>query len=159
MIFHLLKDNMPQWLIPTIGAILGFVITWFLLRKPFAFLPKDGGKKVETPDGKIIVINDKSSGKTTGVGVVFVPVFLLMSILFLPLGTELCINLGLMLLMMLTGYLDDASTVPWGELVKGLLDLVIAVAAVITFLCFHSSDIGFFEPGSIFRWWSTVSWG
>ena len=147
MLFNLLKDSIPEWLIPTIGAILGFVITWLLLRKPFNFLPKDGGKKVETPDGKIIVINDKSSGKTTGVGVVFVPVFLLMSILFLPLGAEMLINLGLMLLMMLTGYLDDASTVPWGELVKGLLDLVISIAAVVTFLCFHSSDIGFFGTG------------
>ena len=144
MVFNLLKDSIPEWLIPFFGAILGCVITWILLRKPFAFLPKDGGKKVETPDGQILVINDKSAGKTTGVGMVFVPVFLLMSILFLPLGTEMMINLGLMFLMMITGYLDDASKAGWGELIKGLLDFVIAVAAVVTFLCFHSSDIGFF---------------
>ncbi|MBR0146595.1 MAG: phospho-N-acetylmuramoyl-pentapeptide-transferase [Eubacterium sp.] len=149
MLYNLLKDTLPDWLIPTIGAVLGCVITWILLRKPFAFLPKDGGKKVETPDGKIIVINDKSNGKTTGVGVVFVPVFLLMTLLFLPLGAELSINLGLMFLMMLTGYLDDASNVPWGELVKGLLDLVISIAAVVTFLAFNGSDIIFF--GGVFH--------
>ncbi len=144
MVYNLLQDSIPQWLIPSIGAVLGCVITWLLLRKPFSFLPKDGGKQVETPEGKIIVINDKSAGKTTGVGVVFIPVFLLMSILFLPLGAELSINLGLMLLMMLTGFLDDAAKQPWGELIKGLLDLAISIAAVVTFLAFHTPDVGFF---------------
>ena len=144
MLLELMNDSMPEWLIYTIGGGSAFLITLLLLIKPFPFLPKDGGKKVETPDGRIVVINDKSSGKTTGVGLVFVIIFLLASVLFLPVDTELLIYVGLMFLMMLTGYLDDAATTPWGELVKGLLDLVLSVGAVVTFLSFHSSDVTIF---------------
>ena len=144
MLLELMNDFMPEWLIYTIGGGSAFLITLLLLIKPFSFLPKDGGKKVETPDGRIVVINDKSSGKTTGVGLVFVIVFLLASLLFLPVDAELLIYAGLMFLMMLTGYLDDAATTPWGELVKGLLDLVLSIGAVVTFLCYHSSEVTFF---------------
>ena len=124
-----------------IGALVAFVLTFFLMWKPLPGLPRDGGKKVETPDGKIVVVNDKSSGKITGIGVVFVPVFLLVSLFFLPLTSELMIYMALMLAMMLTGFLDDAAKVPWGELLKGILDLVLAIATVVTFLCYHTSDI------------------
>ena len=144
MLYQVLKDTFQDWVILVIGTGCGFILTALLLWKPFSFLPKDGGKKVETPDGKIVVINDKSEGKTTGVGLVFVLVFLLMSILFLPLDTELLIYVGLMMLMMITGYLDDASSVPWGELVKGLLDLVLSIGAVVTFLIFHGSTVTVF---------------
>ena len=144
MLLEMMNDDMPEWLIYTIGGGSAFLITLLLLIKPFPFLPKDGGKKVETPDGRIVVINDKSNGKTTGVGLVFVIIFLLASVLFLPVDTELLIYVGLMFLMMLTGYLDDAATTPWGELVKGILDLVLSVGAVVTFLSFHTSDVTLF---------------
>ena len=127
-----------------IGAAVGCFISFFLMWRPLPFLPRDGGKRVETPDGKIVVINENSNGKVTGIGVLFVPVFLLMSFLFLPMDTEILIYMGLMFLMMLTGYLDDASTTPWGELVKGMLDLVISLGAVITFLCFHPPIVTLF---------------
>ena len=145
MLNDLMMKAMPEWVVYTITAGAGFLITFLLLIKPFSFLPKDGGKRVETPDGKIIVINDKSSGKVTGVGLIFVIVFLLMSVLFLPLNAELLIYVGLMFLMMLTGYLDDASSTPWGELVKGLMDLALSIGAVVTFLCYHGSDVTFFN--------------
>ena len=145
MLNDLMMKAMPEWVVYTITAGAGFLITLLLLIKPFSFLPKDGGKRVETPDGKIIVINDKSSGKVTGVGLIFVIVFLLMSVLFLPLNAELLIYVGLMFLMMLTGYLDDASSTPWGELVKGLMDLALSIGAVVTFLCYHGSDVTFFN--------------
>ena len=145
MLNDLMMKVMPEWAVYTIAAGAGFLITVLLLIKPFSFLPKDGGKRVETPDGKIIVINDKSSGKVTGAGLVFVIVFLLMSLLFLPLNAELLIYAGLMFLMMLTGYLDDASSTPWGELVKGLMDLALSIGAVVTFLCYHGSDVTFFD--------------
>ena len=145
MLNEVMMKVMPEWAVYTIAAGAGFLITVLLLIKPFSFLPKDGGKRVETPDGKIIVINDKSSGKVTGAGLVFVIVFLLMSLLFLPLNAELLIYAGLMFLMMLTGYLDDASSTPWGELVKGLMDLALSIGAVVTFLCYHGSDVTFFD--------------
>ena len=127
-----------------IGAFTGLIISFFLMWKPLPFLLHDGGKRVETPDGKIVVVNENSNGKVTGIGVLFVPVFLLMAFLFLPVNLELAIYIGLMFLMMLTGFLDDAATTPWGELVKGLLDLLISLGAVITFLAYHSPNVTFF---------------
>ncbi len=144
MLYQVLKDTFQDWVILVIGTGCGFILTTLLLWKPFSFLPKDGGKTVISPEGETIVINDKSSGKVTGVGLVFVLVFLLMSLLFLPLDAELLIYAGLMLLMMITGYLDDASSVPWGELVKGLLDLVLSIGAVVTFLIYHGSTVTVF---------------
>lgn len=127
-----------------IGMAVAFVITFVLMWKPFKFLPKDGGKKVETPDGEIVVINDKSTGKVTGIGVVFVPVFLLVTLLILPLKAELLVYAGLMFLLMITGFLDDASTTPWGELAKGFLDLVVSVGAVVTYLSFNEPVVTVF---------------
>ncbi len=141
MLYEVLVKSIPEWTVLLTGACLGFFLTLILLRKPFGFLPVDGGKRVETPDGKIIVINDKSNGKVTGVGLVFVLIFLLMGFLFVPVSVEMLIYLGLMFLMMLTGYLDDASANPWGELTKGILDLMLAIGAVVTFLCYHSPDV------------------
>ena len=129
MLYEMMAEKMPEWMIYTIGGSCGFLITLLLMWKPFGFLPRDGGKRVETPDGKIVVINENSNGKVTGIGLVFVIVFLLISVLFLPLNTEFLIYIGLMFLMMLTGYLDDAAAAPWGELVKGVLDLVLSVGA------------------------------
>ncbi len=141
MLYEMMAEKMPEWMIYTIGGSCGFLITLLLMWKPFGFLPRDGGKRVETPDGKIVVINENSNGKVTGIGLVFVIVFLLISVLFLPLNTEFLIYIGLMFLMMLTGYLDDAAAAPWGELVKGVLDLVLSVGAAITFVSFNSTDV------------------
>jgi phospho-N-acetylmuramoyl-pentapeptide-transferase len=43
--------------------------------------------------------------------------------------------------MMITGFLDDSAKSPWGELIKGILDLVLALFASITFLIFNTSDV------------------
>ena len=42
---------------------------------------------------------------------------------------------------MLTGYFDDAAEKPWGELLKGLLDLAVAVVTAVVFLHYNTSDI------------------
>ena len=44
---------------------------------------------------------------------------------------------------MMTGFLDDCSRAPWGELKKGLLDFAIAVMVAVTFLNFNSSVVDF----------------
>ena len=41
----------------------------------------------------------------------------------------------------MTGFLDDCAKVSWGELRKGLLDLVIAVMTAITVVNFNGSDV------------------
>ena len=68
MLYEMMAEKMPEWMIYTIGGSCGFLITLLLMWKPFGFLPRDGGKRVETPDGKIVVINENSNGKVTGIG-------------------------------------------------------------------------------------------
>jgi phospho-N-acetylmuramoyl-pentapeptide-transferase len=45
---------------------------------------------------------------------------------------------------MLTGFFDDAAEKPWGELKKGLLDLVITVGVTANFIVHNSTTINFF---------------
>ena len=50
---------------------------------------------------------------------------------------------------MMTGYLDDCAKVSWGELRKGLLDLVIAIVTAVTMLNFNGSDVTIAFTGQI----------
>ena len=59
----------------------------------------------------------------------------------MPVDTEYVIYAILLFAMMMSGYLDDASDKPWNEYKKGLIDLVISVAAVATFVNFNSTTI------------------
>ena len=47
--------------------------------------------------------------------------------------------------MMITGFLDDSAKAPWGELVKGLLDFVLALAAALVFVKFNDTNVSFFK--------------
>ncbi len=51
----------------------------------------------------------------------------------------------LLIASMLSGYLDDASEVAWNEYKKGLIDLVIAVVAGVTYLNFNGYGCEFPE--------------
>ena len=51
---------------------------------------------------------------------------------------------------MMTGFLDDCAKVSWGELRKGLLDLVIAIMTAITYVNFNGSDITIALTGQTF---------
>lgn len=57
--------------------------------------------------------------------------------IFVNLSSEIIIYLILVLAAMLSGYLDDASSSPWGELKKGIIDFVIAVMAAVTYLHYN----------------------
>ncbi len=144
MLHGYLNNIFPEWAIYLIAAGITFLITFILYKKPFSFLPIDGGKKVETPDGKVVVINDKSAGKVTGAGFVFMIIFVICGVLFLPFQIETEVYLVLMFVMMMTGYLDDVSKTPWGEYVKGSIDLVVAIITVVVYLYFNSSDVVIF---------------
>ena len=105
------------------GTVLAGLLTLFLLPKFFRFLPSDHGKAILGKDGMV------SKGKPTGGGffvtLLALPVILLVMPLRLPdLGV-----IGCLYLSMLFGYLDDRSNLPWGELKKGLLDVIVSVGA------------------------------
>ncbi len=101
-----------------------------------------GKDKLPTDQGRAFAVNgQKSKGKPRGAGLIFVLTFILNVLIFVPFSVEYTIYLVLIALAMITGYLDDASEKPWGELKKGILDFVIALALAVTYLYFNDNEI------------------
>ena len=114
----------------------GFIVVRFGMPHFFKFMPHDRGRE-------FTVNGEAAKGKPTGVGVFFISVFVLLSILFVPLDWFELSALALTWLMMLTGFLDDRSIKSWGEYKKALLDLIISLAASVllaVYLTGESSD-------------------
>ena len=103
-------------------------------------LPRDGGRAYA-------INGSKSVGKPRGAGIIFILVFTITCMIFVNLTSEIIIYLILVLAAMLSGYLDDASSSPWGELKKGIIDFIIAVMAAITYLHYNPGtfDIALFK--------------
>lgn len=108
----------------SLALYTGFIAVYVLLPRCYAFLPEDRGRE-------FTVNAAAAKGKPTGSGVVFISVFVAAAAIFAPLDLlQLCI-LALTWLTMLTGFLDDRSTLSWGEYKKGALDLAISVTAAV----------------------------
>ncbi|MBP0974166.1 MAG: phospho-N-acetylmuramoyl-pentapeptide-transferase [Oscillospiraceae bacterium] len=131
MLSELLKDIMDPYLL---GAVAAFVLSLLGLIFGRRFLPKDQGRE-------FAVNGEKSKGKARGAGIILMLALIVAAILFVPLSLEYVIYLVAIFFEMLSGYLDDASEKPWGELVKGIIDLVIAVAVSVTIYMYHGSTI------------------
>lgn len=114
-----------------------FLIAFFAIKYLMKILPKDQGRK-------FAVNGALSEGKPRGAGIIMMTVFVLCSALFVPFTLETAIYLVLIYAAMLTGFFDDAAANPWGELKKGLLDLVITVGITADFMVHNSTDIVFF---------------
>lgn len=117
-------------LITFISVIFAFAVTCFAITIGKNALPRDAGRA-------FAINGSKSVGKPRGAGIIFSLTFALSCVLFIPLDAELMIYLILVLAAMLSGYLDDSSDKPWGELKKGLIDLAIAVIAAVTYLHYN----------------------
>lgn len=115
------------------GIILGFIMTFILLKKCMHLLPTDQGRAYA-------VQGQLSKGKPRGAGVIFISVFCLVGLLFGKFSIENICYLIIVFLGMLTGYLDDAASVSWGELKKGLLDFCIAILSAGVYIGFNYSD-------------------
>ena len=104
--YGILNDFMTTNQIGMLGILVTFLITFLALRFPLPFLPRD--------QGRAFAVNGAlSRGKTRGVGLLFVICFLIGVVLFVPVDTELIVYGILLVCMMLSGYLDDASDKPW----------------------------------------------
>lgn len=103
-----------------LGMVLTSLIVWLVLPRLTHILPTDRGKEF-TPDG------EKSKGKPQGAGVIFITIFALVCLLVIPPSIRIYQVLGCIYLAMLTGYFDDKSDLPWGQLLKGSLDFILAV--------------------------------
>ena len=116
------------------GILFAFFATCLFTAKLQKFLPKDMGREF-AHDGSL------SAGKPRGAGIIFILVFTAAALLFCELNVEIVIYLALVVVEMLTGYLDDASDKPWGEYKKGILDLIVAVIVAVTFIHFHTTTV------------------
>lgn len=117
-----------------VGILFAFASTVIATSALSKYLPKDAGREF-AHDGK------KSAGKPRGAGIIFVLAFAAAALLFAPLEAENLIYLILIVISMMTGFLDDASKTPWGEYKKGFLDLCVAAVAALTFLKFNSNVV------------------
>ena len=120
-------------------ALLGLLLSFGLSVALIALL-KD---KLPQDHGRAYAVNGQvSKGKARGSGVVT------------PFSWERCAYLFLTMAAMLTGYLDDRSDLPWGELKKGLLDLLICLLVLVTFMNTHGTySMSFFGRQVSLPWW------
>ena len=131
---HWLFPDMSSSLMALCGILTAFAATVIATAKLAPHLPKDGGREF-AHDGKL------SAGKPRGAGIIFVLAFVAAALLFIPLQAELIIYLILIVISMLTGYLDDASSTPWGEYKKGFLDLCVAIMVAFNYIKHNGCDV------------------
>ncbi len=130
MIFDLLNVNSVAISL-LIAAVLGFGLTFCGIAFGRAILPKDHGRE-------FAVNGALSKGKARGAGLILILVVIVVSVLCMQLDLAFLIFLAAIFIEMMSGYLDDASTVPWGELKKGLIDFVVAAGVSVAEYYFHS---------------------
>lgn len=126
----------PQqaWLWTAVGLLFSVFATMAAMKWLSPFLPRDGGREF-AHDGKL------SAGKPRGAGILFIMVFALSGVAFIPMSMENGAYILLVIASMLTGYLDDAAKKPWGEFKKGILDLCVAALSAIVFLRYNSGVV------------------
>lgn len=117
-----------------IGILAAFTMTCFAIAKFHKFLPRDLGREF-AHNGAL------SAGKPRGAGIIFIFTFVAAALLFSEINVEIGIYLVLIVVEMLTGYFDDAAEKPWGEYLKGFLDLAVAIVVAMVYLHYNSSDI------------------
>lgn len=159
--FRLLRSHT---LLLSFGTFLAAFMTWYMLPKLWHLMPHDHGKAILGKDGMV------SAGKPTGAGVIVTLLALPALVLCVPLSV--C-DMGVVLCMyaaMAFGFLDDASTVPWGQLKKGLLDAAVSIGAAMFLYAGHGGEIWLpifkgvwsvpwwlYMPGAGFLLWFTMN--
>lgn len=129
-----LLDNVNPAVVAFVGILFAFAATCIAIANLNRFLPKDMGRQY-AHDGSL------SAGKPRGAGIIFIFVFVVAALLFSDVNIELAIYLILIVIEMLTGFFDDAAEKPWGEYLKGFLDLVVAIVVALVYLHYNGSGI------------------
>jgi phospho-N-acetylmuramoyl-pentapeptide-transferase len=116
------------------GTAMAALTTWYLLPRLWDVLPRDQGRAYAVDAAK-------SRGKPMGAGLIFIPVYIIVCLLVLPL--ELCYHgiLACVFLSMLEGFSDDQVKGGWGEYKLGLMDLGIALLGAIIFCQFRGVEL------------------
>jgi phospho-N-acetylmuramoyl-pentapeptide-transferase len=143
MFYNLLAKTNNTTLVLLVPMLCSFLIAFFSLKFFKRILPKD--------QGRAFAVNGAlSEGKPRGAGIIFVTSFTLCTALFYPLDIENIIYLVLVYAAMLSGYFDDAAETPWGNLKKGLIDLVISLGIAFTYYYYNGSQVKLYITDSTF---------
>ena len=143
MVNNLLAKTDNTTLVLLVPMLCSFLIAFFSLKFFKRILPKD--------QGRAFAVNGAlSEGKPRGAGIIFVTSFTLCTALFYPLDIENIIYLVLVYAAMLSGYFDDAAETPWGNLKKGLIDLVISLGIAFTYYFYNGSQVKLYITDSTF---------
>ena len=143
MFYNLLAKTNNTTLGLLVPMLCSFLIAFFSLKFFKRILPKD--------QGRAFAVNGAlSEGKPRGAGIIFVTSFTLCTALFYPLDIENIIYLVLVYAAMLSGYFDDAAETPWGNLKKGLIDLVISLGIAFTYYFYNGSQVKLYITDSTF---------
>lgn len=143
MFYNLLAKTNNTTLVLLVPMLCSFLIAFFSLKFFKRILPKD--------QGRAFAVNGAlSEGKPRGAGIIFVTSFTLCTALFYSLDIENIIYLVLVYAAMLSGYFDDAAETPWGNLKKGLIDLVISLGIAFTYYFYNGSQVKLYITDSTF---------
>lgn len=107
-----------------LGTALGALLTWWLLPRLWHRLPTDKGREYA-------IDAEKSIGKPISGGIIFISLFIIISLLVVPFDWKFTGILVCTLMAMIVGYLDDKSLGGWSEYRLGAVDLIIAIFASI----------------------------
>ncbi len=104
-----------------IGFAFSALVTWIVLPRVWSKLPTDRGRA--------FAINaDQSVGKPLSAGLVFVSIFCVASLIFVPFGARSLLTLPFVVAAMIVGYLDDRRG-GFSEYQLAVMDLAIALGA------------------------------
>ena len=143
MFYNLLAKTNNTTLVLLVPMLCSFLVAFFSLKFFKRILPKD--------QGRAFAVNGAlSEGKPRGAGIIFVTSFTLCTALFYPLDIENIIYMVLVYAAMLSGYFDDAAETPWGNLKKGLIDLVISLGIAFTYYFYNGSQVKLYITNSTF---------
>ncbi|MBR5730339.1 MAG: phospho-N-acetylmuramoyl-pentapeptide-transferase [Firmicutes bacterium] len=112
-----------------VSCIAAFVLTPLLIKAFSSKLPRDHGRE-------FAVAGERSKGKLRGTGVIMMPLFAVIWIIAGGFSVPVICFGVIMILAMITGYLDDRAETPWSELKKGIADLIeclLAAAVIVAF--------------------------
>ncbi len=107
------------------AIVLSGIVTWLLLPRLAVRLPRDRGRP-------FAVQTEAAVGKPTSAGVVFVLVYVVVALITVPWNTPHLGVLGVVVLAMATGYLDDRTAL--SEYWLGAIDFALALLAALA-LC------------------------
>ena len=105
-----------------LGTALGALLTWWLLPRYWHLLPRDRGRE-------FAVDAENSIGKPMSAGILFIPLFCVLTLLVLPFDWRYVGIVVCMLIAMVVGFLDDHAAGGWSEYRLGAVDLVLALFA------------------------------